>query len=370
MDKLKMETPNLVDKNIDEIDLVNKISDLIEYNQKEIFVKVNSSLILLFWHIGKEINEFLLNNKRGEYGKKIVVTVSRQLVFNYGKNFEEKNLRRMLQFAEQFKEFENVVTMSRQLSWSHILAIIPIKTEQAKCFYIQKIISENLNVRELRKSISRKAFERTEIANMQIDNKNNDVNNIFKDPYVFDFLPLNQGFLEPYLENAIIKDLENFILELGNGFAFIQRQKRMIIDGKDFHLDLLFYHRKLNRLVAVELKIGSFEAKYKGQMELYLNWLNRYERGEKENSPIGLILCTETSPEQIELLEMHKNNIVVAEYWTELPPKKLLEEKLITSYLEAKEYFSTSNSPKSPTQKYRLTEKGKELLKTKNNKTK
>ncbi len=139
------------------------------------------------------------------------------------------------------------------------------------------------------------------------------------------------------MESAIIKELENFILELGVGFSFIERQKRMIIDGKDFYLDLLFYHRKLKRLVAIELKLGEFKASHKGQMELYLKWLNRYEKEENENMPIGLILCAEASREQVELLEMHKDGIMVAEYWSELPSKEKLEKKLHSILIEAKE---------------------------------
>ncbi len=143
--------------------------------------------------------------------------------------------------------------------------------------------------------------------------------------------------MENDLESAILKELESFILELGRGFAFVARQKRIIIDNEDFYLDLLFFHRKLKRLVAIELKLGKFQARHKGQMELYLKWLDRYEKQEDENSPIGLILCAETSREQIELLEMHKDGIMVAEYWTELPPKKELEKRLHNALIEAKE---------------------------------
>jgi RecB family endonuclease NucS len=150
-------------------------------------------------------------------------------------------------------------------------------------------------------------------------------------------LGLKDGYLENDLENAILKELELFILELGKGFAFVERQKRMIIDGEDFYLDLLFYNRKLKRLVAVELKLGKFKAAHKGQMELYLNWLNQYERQTDEQMPIGLILCAEAGAEQVQLLNMQKDSIMVAEYWTELPPKQLLEQKLHNALIEARE---------------------------------
>lgn len=206
-------------------------------------------------------------------------------------------------------------------------------------FYAQEIINQKLGIRELRNLISTKTFERTKIANIQLTADSDVPLNTFKDPYILDFLGLKDGYLEKDLEAAILRELELFILEVGRGFAFVERQKRMIIDGEDYHLDLLFFHRKLKRLVAIDLKIGKFQAKDKGQMELYLRWLDRYERQEGEEKPIGLILCAETSREQIELLEMHKDGIMVAEYWTELPPKKELEKKLHNAFIEARENF-------------------------------
>jgi type III restriction enzyme len=182
-------------------------------------------------------------------------------------------------------------------------------------YYANKIAEEKWSVRETQKQIERKAFERTEIAKLQImhdDSDNIGENPIFKDPYFLDFLGLKDGYMEKDLESAIIKELENFILELGKGFTFVERQKRIILDGKDFYLDLLFFHRKLKRLVAIELKLRDFKPADKGQMELYLKWLDRYDRQEDENSPIGLILCAGKSTEQIELLQMHKDGIMVA----------------------------------------------------------
>jgi predicted nuclease of restriction endonuclease-like (RecB) superfamily len=243
----------------------------------------------------------------------------------------------MMQFAEQFVDYQIVVTFSRQLSWSHFVELLPLKTMEAKLFYAQNASSNLLGIRELRRQISLKAFERTSIADAQIIETTKIPLNTFKDPYILDLLGLQNTYLEKDLEDAILHDLENFILELGKGFTFVERQKRMIIDGEDFNLDLLFYHRKLKRLVAIELKLGKFKAKYKGQMELYLKWLDKYEKQDGENSPIGLILCAESSREQIELLDMHKDGIMVAEYWTDLPPKKQFEEKIHLLLIEAKE---------------------------------
>ncbi|MDR1226006.1 MAG: PDDEXK nuclease domain-containing protein [Prevotellaceae bacterium] len=317
--------------------LLNDLSALIEQSRQFVAIQANSALTMLFWSIGKRINETILQNKRAEYGKQIVPTVSAQLESKYGRNFTEKNLRRMMQLAEQFPDEQIVVTLSRQLSWSHFIVLIPLKTNEAKLFYAQEASKQKLGVRELRRQIASKTFERTSIANAQLSPQSDIPFNMFKDPYILDFLNLKDGYLENDLEAAILQELERFIMEAGKGFAFIERQKRMIIDGEDFYLDLLFYHRTLKRLVAIELKLGKFQAKHKGQMELYLKWLNRYERQEGEDAPVGLILCAESSREQVELLEMHKDGIIVAEYWTELPPKKALEQKIHTLLAEAKE---------------------------------
>jgi predicted nuclease of restriction endonuclease-like (RecB) superfamily len=318
-------------------ELFNELSQLIEQSKQQVAVQANSAVTILFWQVGNRINQEILQNKRAEYGKQIVQTLSAQLESKYGRNFEVKNLRRMMQFAEQFTDFQIVVTLSRQLSWSHYLAILPIKTHEAKVFYANQVGNSFMSVRELRRQIGLKAFERTNIADAQINETTRIPSNTFKDPYILDLLGLQNTFLEKDLEEAILHDLETFILELGKGFTFVERQKRMIIDGEDFNLDLLFYHRKLKRLVAIELKLGKFQAKHKGQMELYLKWLDKYEKQEGENTPIGLILCAESSREQIELLEMHKDGIMVAEYWTDLPPKKQFEEKIHLLLTEARE---------------------------------
>ncbi len=317
--------------------LFSELSKLIEQSRRQVINAANSTLITLYWQVGKRINDHVLQKKRAGYGKEIVSTVSTQLKEKYGKSFEERNLRRMMQFAEQFTELKTVADLAQHLSWSHFVELLPLKSMDAKLFYAKVSSLQGLGIRELRKKIATKTFERTEISNLQIAQKSSIPINTFKDPYLLDFLELKEGYLEKDLESAIIKDLESFILEIGKGFAFIERQKRMIIDGDDYYLDLLFFNRRLKRLVAIDLKIGKFHAKDKGQMELYLNWLNRYERQENEEKPIGLILCAESSREQVELLEIHKDGIVVAEYWTELPPKYLLEKQLHKALIEARE---------------------------------
>lgn len=321
--------------------LFSELSELIEKSQQQVVSYANSTLTILFWQVGKRINEDVLNNQRASYGKQIVSLIAIRLEEKYGRNFTEKNIRRMMQFAQEFPDFQIVVPLARQLSWSHFLILIPLKTAEARMFYAQLAIDERLGKRDLRKQIATKTFERTQIANLQVQQSEIIPANTFKDPYLLDFLGLRSDYLEKDIETAILHQLENFILELGKGFAFVERQKRMIIDGEDFYLDLLFFHRKLKRLVAVELKLGKFQAKYKGQMELYLKWLNKHEKQDGEDTPIGLILCAESSKEQIELLEIHKDGIMVAEYFTELPPKKELEKKLHQALVEAREQFES-----------------------------
>lgn len=316
--------------------LFQNLANIIEQGKKQLAVQVNSTLTMVYWKVGYAINTHILDNQRAEYGKEVVPSVSFQLEQVYGRAFNIKNLRRMMQFAEIFADFEIVVPLARQLSWSHFIILIPIKEKDKRNYYTKKSAEETWSKRELRRQIERKAFERNEIAEVQFIEENTKLQTTFKDPYFLDFLGLKEGYLEKDLEGAILKELEHFILELGKGFAFVERQKRIILDGEDFYLDLLFYHRKLKRLVAIELKLGKFKPAHKGQMELYLKWLNKYEKQEGENSPIGLILCAAKSSEQIELLEMNKDDIIVAEYWTELPPKKELEAKLHQVYLEAK----------------------------------
>lgn len=319
--------------------LIEQVSTLIEHAKSKVISKVNHELVLLFWQIGHVIHQYILQEQRAEYGKQTIINLAEYLTTHYGRNFSEKNLRRMVQFCQVFDDLNIVAPLARQLTWSHFLVLIPLKSKDARLFYAQLSVNEQLSKRKLKEKIENKVFERTEIANVQLNHALDIPKNTFKDPYLLDFLNLNQGYLENDLENAILLELEKFLMELGNGFAFIERQKRMIIDGEDFYLDLLFYHRKLQRLIAIELKLGKFKAQDKGQMELYLNWLNQHERQNGENYPIGLILCAESSREQIELLQMHKDNILVAEYWTQLPEKALLEQKLHQTLLETKYYF-------------------------------
>ena len=329
-------------KRIKKSDLLLDVCQLIEEGRQQLSYAANAAVTYTYWRVGRRINTDVLKNKRADYGKQIVVSLARQLAAQYGKSYEEKNLRRMMQFAQIFDDEKKVVSLIRQLSWTHFITLIPIKNQLQREFYMQLCRVEGWNIKTLRQKIDGMLYERTAISKKpetlikkelkalkETSKLSPDM--VFKDPYFLDFTGLKNTYSEQSLEDAILKEMEQFILELGIGFAFVERQKRMIIDGEDHHLDLLFFHRKLKRLVAVELKLGKFKAVYKGQMELYLRWLEKYEMQQEEEPPIGLILCGEGSNEQIELLQLEKSGIKVASYFTELPDLKLLKQKLHAS---------------------------------------
>jgi predicted nuclease of restriction endonuclease-like (RecB) superfamily len=281
----------------------------------------------------------VLKEARADYAAEIVSTVSRQLAARYGRGFDEKSLRHMLRFAEAFPNAEIVSTASRQLSWSHFKELVYIKAALARDFYLEMCRIEGWSVRQLRERIDSMLFERTALSKkpeaiirkeLSMLREKGEVSPalVFRDPYMLDFLDLADTYSEKDVESAILREIERFILELGSGFAFVERQKRVTLDGDDYYLDLLFFHRRMQRLVAIELKIGDFKPADSGQMELYLRWLNRHERQPSEQSPVGIILCAGKKRETVEYLDLDARGIHVAEYLTELPPRRMLEERL------------------------------------------
>ena len=328
--------------------LMQDLRQIINQARGRVASTANYELTMMYWHIGERINREVLGNKRAEYGKQIVAPVVRQLQEEYGaKGFEEKNIRRMMQFAQIFPNEQIVAQLARQLSWSHFIEVLPLRDSLAREFYITIAASARWGRDQLRKEIDGMLFERTaisgkpdefikkELSTLREDNVMNP-DMVFKSPYFLEFTGLKGMYSEKSLEDSIVAHLEQFIIELGNGFSFVARQKRIIIDGEDFYLDLLFYHRRLHRLIAIDLKKGPFKAQYKGQMELYLRWLERNEMEPGEETPLGLLLCTEGSEEQIELLQLDKSGIKVAQYLTELPPRKVLMHQIQKSLEAAK----------------------------------
>ena len=247
--------------------LFSEITQLIEEAKQNVAVVVNATTTVLYWNIGERINSEILDNKRAQYGKEVVKSLSRNLTEEYGKGWSEKQLRHCLRIAETFPDKEIVYALSRQLSWTHFRTIMYLKDEVRREFYIEMAKVENWNTRTLDEKIDSMLFERTaiskkpdelikhELKELREENKlSPDL--VFRDPYFLNFLGLEDRYSEKTLENAILRELEKFILELGQGFTFVERQKRMLIDGDSFKLDLLFYHRKLKRLVAIDLNLN------------------------------------------------------------------------------------------------------------------
>lgn len=323
---------------VDEAALLTDLRELIQSARRRIATVANSTYAMLCWHVGRRLLRENLQAGRAAYGKQILATLSQELTAEFGAGFSYTALTRMARFAEWMKDEAIVSTLSTQLSWSHFIELLPIKDPLARDFYAEMCRVEHWDVRTLRQKIGGMLFERTalsrkpeaviaaEIGKLRGGQMTPDL--VFRDPYVLELLGLTGAYSEHDLETAILREIEGVLLELGTGFAFVARQKRMSIGKDDFHLDLLFYHRHLRRLIAVELKLESFQPAHVGQMELYLRWLDKHERASGEEAPIGLILCASADAEQVELLELNAKSIRVAEYLTELPPLPLLRARL------------------------------------------
>lgn len=319
--------------------LLKDLRELIAEARQDVARQVNAALVLLYWRIGQRIRQDFLQEKRAEYGEQIVATLSQQLMKEFGPGFTARNLANMVRFAEVFPDEKILHTLCAKLSWSHFRLIIYLDDDLKRDFYAEMCRLEGWSVRTLEKKISGMLFERTALSKKpeklireeldtlrSADKLSPDL--VFRDPYFLDFLGLKDRYLEKDIEDAIMREMENFILELGVGFTFVARQKRIQVDNDDYYLDLLFYHRGLRRLVAIDLKLGDFRPADKGQMELYLRWLGKYEQKPSEEAPIGLILCAGKKKETVELLELEKSGIRVASYWTKVLPRQLLQKKL------------------------------------------
>ena len=354
----------IISGSVEQQSLIKDLRQIIEQARGHVAATANYELTMMYWHIGERINREVLGNQRAEYGKQIVAQVAQQLQAEFGKKgFEERTIRRMMQFAQMFPDIQIVSPLVSKLSWSHFLIVMPLKDELQREFYLTMAASERWSKRTLQAKIDGMLFERTAIATKPDELikkelstlRDNDVMSpdlVFKSPYFLEFTGLKGMYSEKSLEDCLIAHLEQFIIELGNGFTFVARQKRMIIDGEDFYLDLLFYHRRLHRLIAIDLKKGRFKAQYKGQMELYLRWLEENEMEPGEESPLGLLLCTEGGEEQIELLQLDKSGIKVAKYLTELPPREVLIRQIQKSLEAAKARFE--NFPSDDNEKMEM----------------
>ena len=332
--------------------LLADLRGLIQQAREGVARAVDSSLTTLYWHVGRRIRQDILKEKRAEYGEQIVSALGTLLTTEFGRGFSRRNLFNMVRFAEVFPDSRIVQPLAAQLSWTHFSLIIYLDDPLQRDFYAEMCRIERWGKRTLQKKIGSMLFERTalsrkpeKLAAMELQQLRDEdkltPDLVFRDPCILDFLGLRDTYAEKDLEAAILREIEAFLLELGVGFCFVARQQRMQIDDRDYYLDLLFYHRKLRRLIAIELKLGKFEAADKGQMELYLGWLKRYACEPDEDEPLGMILCAGKSAEHIALLELQKSGIHVASYWTDVLPKKELELKLHEAVRLARAWLET-----------------------------
>jgi len=256
---LQSHKTNLLPLQLD--NLIGELRQMIDHTRQSIATTVNIKLTMLYWQLGNRVRKEILKDERAEYGRSIVASVARQLGMHYGKRFSEKSLRRMIQFGEVFTDEQTILSLAGRLTWTHFMVLLPIKDALKRDFYAEMCRIEKWNVRTLENKIDSMLFERTAlskrpelVAQAELDSLRKEdqlsPDLVFHDPYVLEFLNLNDHYFEKDLEDAIMRELEQFLLELGVGFCFVARQKRIIIDNKNFYLDLLFFHRKLNRLVA------------------------------------------------------------------------------------------------------------------------
>ena len=327
--------------------LLSELRQLIQAARHTAAVAVNSALTTLYWQIGARIRREILREQRAAYGEEIVHALSAQLSEEFGRGFGRRNLFRMIRFAEVFPDTKIVSALMTQLGWTHFLQIIPMDDPLKRDFYAEMGRIEGWSTRLLQQKINGMLYERTalskkpaklieqELRALRAEDKlTPDL--VFKDPYVLDFLSLHDTYSEKDLEAALLREIERFLLELGAGFAFVERQKRITLDGDDYYLDLLFYHRRLRRLVVIELKLGDFKPADFGQVELYLRWLNRHERQPGEDSPLAIILCAGKKRETVEYLDLGRSGIHVAEYLTELPPRTILQQRFHEAIAQAR----------------------------------
>ncbi|MEI7814051.1 MAG: PDDEXK nuclease domain-containing protein [Coriobacteriia bacterium] len=308
--------------------LFGDVAGLIESARQRVAVSVNSELVMLYWSVGKRVREEVLGGERGAYGQEVVRLLAAKLATLYGRGWSRRNIQRMISLAAWMEDYGKCATLSAKLSWSHFAELLTISEQLKRDFYAAFAAHERWSVRTLRAKIAGKLYERTIASRGSADGLEAELAKLsttgavepslaFRDPYVLDFLGLPSEHSEAELERAILDEMQRFLLELGVGFAFVERQKRMIVDGRDYRLDLLLYHITMRCYVALELKTRPLEPGDYGQMMLYLRWLDAHQRHEGDSAPIGLIMCTSKGPEQVALLGLEKGEVRAAQYVTD-----------------------------------------------------
>ncbi len=312
-----------------EATLFSDVAGMIDGARGRAAAAVNSELVMLYWSVGKRVREEVLGGERAEYGQRVVKRLAERLTERYGRGWSRQNIERMVHFTEWVPDFEKCSTLSGKLSWSHISELLATSEQRKRDFYAVFAVHERWSVRTLRAKIDGQAVRahrrgaglrwlgsKPSLATLSATGTLEPAL-AFRDPYVLDFLGLAPEHSEADLERAILDEMQRFLLELGVGFAFVERQKRMTVDGRDYRLDLLLYHITMRCYVALELKTRPLAPGDYGQMMLYLRWLDRHQRHPGDSAPIGLILCTEKGPEQVALLGLDSGEVRAAQYVTD-----------------------------------------------------
>lgn len=347
-----MEKPNEIDipAVVENTELFNDVCQIIDQARRHVATYVNVEACLMNWHVGKRIKEDVLYNQRAEYGKQILRNLSVKLTDKYGSGWGYEKLKHCVRSAYLFSEDEIGYAARTELTWTHIRSLMAVKNPLERQFYMEMCRIEHWDTRTLDEKIDGQLYQRTaisarpeevikrELAELRdTDNLNPDI--VFRSTYFLDMLGLPDVFTEKDLENSILTQLLEFLKELGSDFTFVDRQKRITVDSEDYFIDLLFFHRGLRRLVAIDLKLGKFKPAYEGQMRLYLRYLNKNDRKPWEEEPIGLILCSEGNTEHIQYFMLdEKSDIRVAQYYTELPSKEVLANRLQRAIAIAREH--------------------------------
>lgn len=330
--------------------LFNDVCLIIDQARRHVATYVNVEACLMNWHVGKRIKEDVLYNQRAEYGKQILKNLSVKLTERYGKGWGTEKLKHCVRSAYLFSEDDIMYAARTQLTWTHLRSLMSLKDSLERQFYMEMCRIEHWDTRTLDEKIDSQLYQRTAISQRpeevirrelkelrEEDTLNPDI--VFRSTYFLDMLGLPDVFSEKDLENSILNQLLEFIKELGSDFTFVDRQKRITVDSEDYFIDLLFFHRGLRRLVAIDLKLGKFKPAYEGQMRLYLRYLNKNDRKPWEEEPIGLILCSEGNTEHIQYFMLDDDSdIRVAQYYTELPSKELLADRLQRAIAIAREH--------------------------------
>ena len=310
-----------------------EIIKLIEQSRSKAIRAVNTELINLYWLIGENISNKM---NSAEWGDSIVTELANYIkkIEPNLKGFSDKNIWRMKQFYEAYKGDLKLSTLLREISWSHNLAIFSrCKNSDERLFYLEKCINENYSFRELERQISSSLFERTMIGNSKLSPPVREIldaeKNVFKDSYVFEFLSLPEPHSEADLQKGLLRQMKNFIIELGKDFIFIGEEFKLLVGASDFYIDLLFFHRGLQCLIAIELKADKFRPEHIGQLNFYLEALDRDVKKPNENPSVGILLCKDKDNEVVEYsLSRNLSTTMVSEYKTQLPEKRILQNKL------------------------------------------